>query len=435
MGIGLDIFPDIPSRPCSETSLQSVICDHLSPDIPPDNKTRSSMPEFADHQLTVETARFGPFTFQVGVGAAAVETALLRVGDAHQRFQGSPLAQVAGQLEREVVTTSVFGTNSIEGGTLSEQETQEALDLDPSGVQDLERRRVLDIKAAYDLAGRTVTEADWRLDLPFIRSLHAAITTGIPHQHNQPGVLRDNPKTIVTQVGDQAHGGRYKPPQFGGDVRLLLDALLRWHQELVDLKVPVLIRAPLVHYYYECIHPFWDGNGRVGRVIEASLLLREGFKYAPFAQARFYLDQIDRYFTLFNTCRKAADKGAAAPNTDFVLFFLEGMLTSLNTLHDRVNRLVHLLLFENDLKRRHEEKRINARQYAIATQILQAGGPVALTELRRAPWYRALYLERTDKTKQRDLQGLREQGLVVWDKGNRLWAGVSRLDAEHHFVS
>ncbi|AUB81043.1 Fic family protein [Candidatus Thiodictyon syntrophicum] len=150
------------------------------------------MPEFADHRLTVETARFGPFTFQVGVNPAAVETALLRVGDAHQRLQGSPLAQVAGQLEPEVVATSVFGTNSIEGGTLSEEETRLALD-------------------------------------------------------------------------------------------------------------------------YECIHPFWDGNGRVGRVIEASLLLREGFKYAPFAQARFYLDQIDRYFTLFNTCRKAAERAPRPP--------------------------------------------------------------------------------------------------------------------------
>jgi len=88
-----------------------------------------------------------------------------------------------------------------------------------------------------------------------------------------------------------------------------------------------------------------------------------------------------------------------------------------------------LLLFENDLKRHHEEKRINARQYAIATQILQTGGPVPLAELRRAPWYRALYLERTDKTKQRDLQGLREQGLVVGDKTNRLWSVVGSPDA------
>jgi Fic family protein len=381
------------------------------------------MPALPDHRLIVETARFGPFAFQVGVDAAAVETAFLRVSDAHQRFQGSPLSQVASQLEREVVATSVFGTNSIEGGTLSEAETVLALDLDPSSVQDIEQRRVLNIKSAYDLASRAVAAPDWCLDLPFIRSVHAAITDRIPHEHNQPGVLRDNPKSIVTQVGDQAHGGRYKPPQYGGDVRLLLDALLRWHQGLVDLQVPALIRAPLVHYYYELIHPFWDGNGRVGRVIEASLLLREGLRYAPFAQARYYLERIDRYFTLFNVCRKLADKGDAYPNTEFVLFFLEGLLIGLNTLHDRVNRLVQILLAESDLKRLHDEKRINARQYAIATQVLAAAGPIPLTELRRAPWYAALYSRRTDKTRQRDLRGLREQGLVSVDENNRLVPG------------
>jgi Fic family protein len=387
------------------------------------------MPGLEEHRLTIETARFGPFVFQVGVDPAAVETAVLRVSDAHLRFKGSPLSQVAGQLEREVVVTSVFGTNSIEGGTLSEAETQLALDLDPSQVQDIERRRVLNIKAAYDLASRAVAAPDWRLDLPFVRSVHAAVTDRLPHEHNRPGLLRDNPKTIVTRVGDQAHGGRYKPPQYGGDVRLLLDSLLRWHQELADRQVPVLIRAPLVHYYYELIHPFWDGNGRVGRVLEASLLLREGFRYAPFAQARWYLDQIDRYFTLFNLCRKARDRGAAYPNTEFAHFFLEGLRISLNDLHDRVNRLVHALLFERDLKRRHDEKRINARQYAIVTQLLAPGGPVALADLRRAPWYLGLYAQRTDKTKQRDLQGLREQGLVTLDTDNRLWPGFMPPDA------
>jgi Fic family protein len=386
-------------------------------------------PEIVEHRLTVETARFGPFVFQVGVDPGAIETPYLRVADAQRRFQGSPLSQVANRLEREVVTTSVFGTNSIEGGTLSEEETRHALDLDASRVQDTEQRRVVNIKAAYDLASRAVAEPGWRLNLPFVTAVHAAITEAIPHEHNRPGQLRDNPKTIVTQVGDQAHGGPYKPPQYGGDIRLLLDSLLAWHEDLVQLQVPVLIRAPLVHYYFELIHPFWDGNGRVGRVLEASLLLREGFRYAPFAQARFYLDRIDRYFSLFNLCRKAADKGVPHPNTDFVLYFLDGLLVSLDSLHERVNHLVSGLLFENDLKRRHDEKGINARQYAIVSQVLAAGRPVPLAELRRAPWYLALYVRRTDKTKQRDLNGLRQQGLVVLDKANRLWPGFVQPDA------
>jgi len=387
--------------------------------------------ELPEHLAVVDTARFGPFTFRVGVDAALVETPFLRVSDAHDRFHASPLAQVADRLEKEVVASSVFGTNSIEGGALSEEETQLALDLDPASVQDIEQRRALNIKAAYDLAREAASRPEWRLDRPFIQALHEAITRDIPHERNRPGVFRDNPKATPTYVGDQAHGGRYKPPQFGADIRLLLDTLLGWHRELEDLQVPVLIRAPLVHYYYELIHPFWDGNGRVGRVIEASLLLHEGLRYAPFVQARYYLSQIDRYFALFNSCRKAAGRGRPHPNTDFVAFFLDGMLSTLNALHDRVNDLVVLLLFENELKRRHDAKEINARQYAIVSQVLDAGRALPLAELRRAPWYLALYTQRTDKTKQRDLRRLREQKLLVLDKNNRLWPGFLRPDDDH----
>ncbi|MEZ5582855.1 MAG: Fic family protein [Candidatus Competibacteraceae bacterium] len=314
--------------------------------------------ELTEHRVKLETARFGPFTLQIGLNPSAVESLYLRVGDAQRRFQGSPLAHVANQLEKEVVVTSIFGTNSIEGGTLSEEETQLALDLDPLSVSDVEQRRALNLKAAYDLSRQAAATPNWCLDISFIQAIHAAITRDIPDERNRPGALRDNPKGIVTHVGDQAHGGRYKPPQYGGDIHLLLEGLLTWHGELVANAIPALIRAPLIHYYYELIHPFWDGNGRVGRVLEATLLQREGFRYAPFAQARYYFAHIDRYFALFNSCRKAAAKGVEHPNTDFVVFFLEGMLASLNSLHDRVNRLVNVLLFETDLKRRHDEKEI-----------------------------------------------------------------------------
>lgn len=232
----------------------------------------------------------------------------------------------------------------------------------------------------------------------------------------------------MTQVGNKEHGGSYKPPQSGRDVESLLSYLIEWQQTLKLQGVPVLIRAPLVHLYYELIHPFWDGNGRVGRVLEATLLQAEGFKYAPFAQARYYFDNIHHYFTLFNTCRKQAENKVVFPNTAFIAFFLQGMLTSIHNLHDRVNALVSLLLFENDLKHRHDEKEINSRQYAIASQLMAAGKPMSLAELRSAPWYQALYVKLTDKTKQRDL---REKGLVIQDENNRLWPGCVALASEH----
>ncbi len=379
--------------------------------------------ELPELTLRVDTARNGPFAFQVGVDGAAVETHLLRIGDAHQRFRVSPLAQVANRLEKEVVASSIFGTNSIEGGTLTEEETGYAVDLPPAAVQDREQRRARNLSEAYKLSQQAAATPDWQLDTDFIRQIHTAVTDQLPHEYDRPGSFRDNPKGIATHVGDPAHGGRYKPPQYGGDVSLLLEQLVQWHRQLVDTQVPALIRAPLVHYYYELIHPFWDGNGRVGRVLEATLLQCEGFRYAPFAQARYYFEHIDRYFALFNHSRKQAQKHLPYPNTDFVLFFLEGMLSSIHKLHDRVNHLVNLILFKNDLKRRHDEKEINARQYAIVTQLMEAGAPAPLASLRRAPWYLALYAKLTDKTKQRDLSRLKQQGLVIQDEQNRLWPG------------
>ncbi len=374
----------------------------------------------------VETARFGPFKFQIGINVADVEILLQRVGDAQARFAKFPLAHVATQLEQEVLVSSVFGTNSIEGGTLTEKETERALSLDPARVQDVERRRVVNIKGAYDLAREKAEIPGWQPDVEFIRKIHSMITEGVPHPYNAPGKIRDNPKEIITWVGDEAHGGRYKPPQYGGDIRILLGQLVEWHSELVRSEVPALVRAPLVHFYYELIHPFWDGNGRVGRVLEATILHAAGFRYAPFAMAHYYLENIDRYYALFNHCRKLSERKDGGPNTSFVAFHLEGMLACINRLHDRANFIVEILLFENRIKRDLDAHDINVRQYTILTQLLVHGEPHPLAKLRQAPWYEALYARRGEKTRQRDLRKLKEKELVYQDAEGCLRPGFLR---------
>lgn len=91
--------------------------------------------DYANLTKRVDTARFGPFEYAIGLDSQHLLLALHRVEDAHERFIASPLSQVANQLEREVVVSSVFGTNTIEGGTLSESETEIALQLDPKQVK------------------------------------------------------------------------------------------------------------------------------------------------------------------------------------------------------------------------------------------------------------------------------------------------------------
>jgi len=373
--------------------------------------------------LRLETDRFGPFTFRLGLDPGALALPLARVEDAWKMFSASPLAQVANQLQREVLVQSVFGTNTIEGATLTEEETRRALDADPGKVQAEQEVRVRNIKAAYDLAVRSAETDGWRLDVDYIRAVHAEICRDLPHPDNRPGLFRDNPKERPTVVGDQDHGGIYRPPQYRRDIDRLMDGLVDWHQGLMDAGISPLLRAPLVHLYFELIHPFWDGNGRVGRVLEATLLRQAGYRYAPFALAKFYQEQIHRYFALFNHCRKAAGRDEPFPNQDFVTFTLEGLRVVIERLHGRVNELVTVLLFDAVLRRELETGKINPRQYAIVRHLMDSGRALSPAELRLEPWYQTMYAHLTEKTRQRDLRGLLDTGFLGPGADGRLRPG------------
>jgi hypothetical protein len=117
----------------------------------------------------IETDRFGPFQFDIGIDPSEIFLLMQRIEDAHGRFSDSPLAQVANKLEREVIASSIFGTNTIEGGALTEEETASAMDLDPAVVQEIEQRRVLNIKAAYDHARKAAQTDGWRLSVDFVQ--------------------------------------------------------------------------------------------------------------------------------------------------------------------------------------------------------------------------------------------------------------------------
>lgn len=375
-----------------------------------------------DIQRTVETSRDGRWTFKIGVDFAQTNIQLIRVEDAHARFASSPLSQVANALEKEVMVSSVWGTNTIEGGDVSESDAATILDMDPATVQEQAGKRIANLKRAYDYAVQQAKSSAWRPTTDFVIEVHRLVTDGLVHEHNIPGVIRDTPKSLRTRVGDADHGGVHKPPQFGGDVTLLLNEMFEWDRELIAADLPALIRAPLLHLYFECIHPFWDGNGRVGRVLELAVMRAVGYRFAPFALPRYYLEHIDRYFTLFNTCRK--DKKEYS-NTPFVSFFLDGMLHSTNRLHDRVNTLVQRLLFVARIKLMRDDNTLNGRQYAVLNLLQHQAFPT-YADLKKDPTYQQLYVRVTAKTRQRDWRGLLSLGLVGEDPNGKIWLNESQ---------
>jgi Fic family protein len=384
--------------------------------------------------LSVKTYRSGHFKFEIGLDSAALALYRVLADNAYARFASMPsVGEIASKLEHMTLVSSIYSTNTIEGGDLSEEETESILALEPNQIGRDAERRIQNMKRAYGLteyfapkhiaAIQDSLEVEGKLAEPesvvvlalseaMIQELHQIITTGLSHENNLPGQYRDNARGSRTQVGDKSHGGAYVPPKCLDDIKMLMDAFVTWANSDVVTDLPPLYRAPLVHYYFERIHPFWDGNGRTGRVLEAMILQAAGYNYAPYANARYYLDNFHEYFALFNACRKKAHKKEAHPNTEFVKFHLLATISSINRLHDKANRIIAKLLFDANLNFLYQSKQINDRQHAILTQL--SGNPDfgRKEKLHAAPWYQSLYKKLSDTTKTRDINGLLESGLL-----------------------
>jgi Fic family protein len=370
--------------------------------------------------VKIETHRSGIFTLQVGIDLERLKPLMDRVEDAHRRFSSVPiLPDVAIALEKEVVVSSVFGTNTIEGATLSEKETAEVIERPLEEAKNENERRVKNLKAAYDyveeLADQSqnsnnipaaTTEVAAQISEHLIKTLQEQITTGLSHPNNTPGEYRNNQKGQLTKVGNDEHGGSYTPPKGYDDVLLVIKGFIAWINSPVICALSPLIRAPLVHYYFERTHPFWDGNGRVGRVLEAFVLKCASYKYAHFALSRYYLEHVDEYFRMFNAARKAEEAHQDYPNTVFVEFFNKGMLEVLNRVHDRANRLLADILFESRMQSMLLEKKINTRQFQLLQNLFSRGLQHNTADLRKELWYQSLYKDKTPKTRLRDLRGL-----------------------------
>lgn len=101
------------------------------------------------------------------------------------------------------------------------------------------------------------------------------------------------------------------------------------------------------------------------------------------------------------------------------------MLETINRLHDRVNEMVSKILLRAKLAELKETKQLNQRQYAIMTILLTQPEPLSVAQVKQQPWFIALYDKLSDKTKARDLAGLKALGMGLSSyHAHRLKRGV-----------
>ena len=125
-------------------------------------------------------------------------------------------------------------------------------------------------------------------------SLHRILAKGVMDQ-GEAGRYR----SVAVKVG------RYVPPA-AADVSGLMFELLKWWNEAVELS-PVLSSA-ILHYRFETIHPFADGNGRTGRALALWELYRRGFDtHHIFSVDEYYWEDRPRYYAALEAARRESD--------------------------------------------------------------------------------------------------------------------------------
>jgi Fic family protein len=128
--------------------------------------------------------------------------------------------------------------------------------------------------------------------------------------------------------------------------------------------MPVLLKAALAHVQFETIHPFLDGNGRLGRLLIALLLHHGGLLGQPLLYLSLYLKQHRQvYYDLLDRVRTTGDWEA------WVDFFLEGVETTALGAVDTARRLV--TLFDDDTRRIQQSGRSAANALRVLAALRQ----------------------------------------------------------------
>jgi Fic family protein len=218
-------------------------------------------------------------------------------------------------LVQPYLTAEALASSRIEGTQASLSEVFEAaVDGEDSPSNDV--REVQNSIAAFELGVRRLGELP--LSLRLLREVHARLLRGVRGEEKSPGEFRTS-QNWIGPPGRPLAEARFVPPRA---VPEMTQALADWERFLHerDGNLPPLVACALIHYQFETIHPFLDGNGRLGRLAAILYLMDIGELPQPLLSLSPWFERDrDSYYERLQAVRERGEM------QQWLQYFLDGV--------------------------------------------------------------------------------------------------------------
>ncbi|ARO22876.1 Fic family protein [Rhizobium sp. S9] len=248
---------------------------------------------------------------------ASASAALARYDQMLKGMHNSEILLAPLRNQEAVVSSRMEGTVSTLDEVLRYEADQEEGGNEPEGRYRNEAIEVFLYSRALTAAQRSI-EQGAPLSSFLIKSAHKVLLGFGRGAHLSPGEFKVEQNYLADRMRRKVHFVPMRPEQ-------LNDGMERLFSFVEDRNWQILIKTAVAHLEFEALHPFKDGNGRIGRMLITLMLWKYGAISAPhFYISSYFEDRRDEYI---DRMREVSKSGAW---TEWVVFFLEALETQAN---------------------------------------------------------------------------------------------------------
>ena len=286
---------------------------------------------------------------------AAAERSIARLEEVGRAFPVPHIVARPFVRKEAVLSSQIEGTRT----TFQELLTFEAQQLSLFGDSE-DKQEVQNYVRALDYGLERLFSLP--VSVRLFREIHGVLMKGVRGETMTPGDVRKT-QNWIGRPGATLEKARYVPPPVD-EMNVCLSELEKFIHKESDL--PPLIKVGLIHYQFEAIHPFLDGNGRIGRLLITFLLIIWELLSQPLLYLSIFIEKnrTEYYDRLLAVTQKGDWEG-------WLLFFLDGVHEQAEDAVERIQALQSLRLEYQELfsKDRSRKNLVAMVDYFISTPI------------------------------------------------------------------